>query len=65
VLLLRADVTASDAAQQALMRRYQVMGPPTVLLFDARGAERRSDRLVGEFDPGDLLRRLPALGAAS
>lgn len=65
VLLLRADVTATDAAQQALMRRYQVMGPPTVLLFDAKGAERRSDRLVGEFDPVDLLKRLPALGAAS
>ncbi|GAC1541360.1 MAG: protein-disulfide reductase DsbD [Ramlibacter sp.] len=65
VVLLRADVTASDAAQQALMRRYQVMGPPTVLLFDAHGAERRSDRLVGEFDPGDLLKRVHGLGVAS
>ena len=61
LVLLRADVTASSAAQQALMRRYQVMGPPTVLLFDATGVERREDRLVGEFVGGDLLKRLPPL----
>lgn len=65
VLLLRVDVTASDAAQQALMRRYQVMGPPTVMLFDAHGTERRIDRLVGEFESSDLVKRLSLLGAAS
>ncbi len=57
VTLLRADVTASDSKQREWMRRHQVVGPPTVMLFDARGVERRADRLVGEFAPGDLLRR--------
>ncbi|HWI83716.1 protein-disulfide reductase DsbD [Ramlibacter sp.] len=60
VAVLRADVTASDAAQRALMRRHQVMGPPTVMLFDAQGRERRAQRLVGEFSARDLLARLAA-----
>ena len=60
VVLLRADVTASDAAQLELMRRYQVIGPPTVMLFDAQGRERRDARLVGEFNPSDLLKRRPS-----
>lgn len=60
VVLLRADVTASDAAQLELMRRYQVIGPPTVMLFDRKGRERRDARLVGEFNSGDLLKRRPA-----
>ncbi|HEY0885111.1 MAG TPA: protein-disulfide reductase DsbD, partial [Ramlibacter sp.] len=64
VVLLRADVTASDAAQRALMREHQVMGPPTVMLFDAQGRERRAQRLVGEFPASELLARQPA-GAQS
>ena len=60
VVLLRADITASDAAQRALMRRHQVMGPPTVMLFDAQGRERREKRLVGEFSARELLARRPA-----
>ena len=64
VVLLRADVTASDAAQRGLMREHQVMGPPTVMLFDAQGRERRAQRLVGEFPASELLVRQPA-GAQS
>jgi thiol:disulfide interchange protein DsbD len=58
VVLLRADVTRGDAAQRAFMRRHQVMGPPTLMLFDPAGQERRADRLVGEFGPDTLLQRL-------
>ena len=58
-VLLRADVTRSDAAQLAFMRQHQVMGPPTLMLFDPAGRERRAERLVGEFEPDMLLQRLP------
>ena len=61
VSLVRADVTATTPQQQALLRDLQVMGPPTVLLYDAGGNEQRGDRLVGEFPAEDLLRRLAAL----
>ena len=57
VVRVRADVTASGANSQQLMRVHQVIGPPTVMLFDAQGRERREARLVGEFTVDDLLRR--------
>ncbi|RYF15658.1 MAG: protein-disulfide reductase DsbD [Comamonadaceae bacterium] len=65
VLLLRADVTRSDAAQRAFMQRHQVMGPPTLMLFGPQGQERREQRLVGEFAPDALLERLRKEGGPS
>ena len=62
VVLLRADVTTGTAAQRALMQEHQVIGPPTVMLFDASGQERRDARLVGEFDSDDLIQRKPVPG---
>ena len=59
VVLLRVDVTASNAAQRALMQGHEVMGPPTVMLFDRHGRERREARLVGAFTARDLLERQP------
>ena len=59
VMRLRADITEGNAAQQALMRKYQIIGPPTLMLFDAQGRERRDARLVGEFTVKDLLQRQP------
>lgn len=61
LVLLRADVSASGSDAQELMRTHQVVGPPTVLLIDAQGQERREARLVGEFTPAELLRLLPAV----
>ena len=57
VMRLRADITQGNAAQQELMRKYQIIGPPTVMLFDVQGRERRDARLVGEFTVKDLLQR--------
>jgi thiol:disulfide interchange protein DsbD len=62
VVLLRADVTANTPAQRALMHEHQIIGPPTVMLFDAGGQERRAARLVGEFSVPDLVARKPAPG---
>ena len=57
VLLLRADVTANDARHRELMRTHQVIGPPTVMMFDTEGRERREARLVGEFTARQFLQR--------
>ncbi len=57
-LLLRADITANDAQDQALLRSLQVFGPPTLLLFGPDGRERRALRVVGFLGPKDLARRL-------
>jgi len=47
--LLRADVTANDARDQALLARHELFGPPAVLFF-RDGAELRGKRLVGFVD---------------
>ncbi|MEP6634886.1 MAG: thioredoxin family protein, partial [Luteimonas sp.] len=46
VVLLKADVTANDAVDQALMRRFGIIGPPATLFF-SEGRERRELRLIG------------------
>ena len=48
--LLRADVTPGDAADQALLKRFDLHGPPAVLLFNAAGVEQRQHRLIGYLD---------------
>ena len=51
-VLLQADVTANDAADQALLKRYGLFGPPAILFFDAGGRELPGKRVVG-FVPAD------------
>ncbi|HEX7112521.1 MAG TPA: protein-disulfide reductase DsbD [Mizugakiibacter sp.] len=46
-VLLKADVTANDAADQALLKRYGLFGPPATLFFGKDGQERRARRLIG------------------
>ncbi len=46
-MLLQADVTANDADDQALLRRFEIFGPPTIAFFDAAGRELHDHRVVG------------------
>jgi len=46
-VLLKADVTANNEADQALLRRFGVYGPPTTAFFGSHGRECRGFRLVG------------------
>jgi thiol:disulfide interchange protein DsbD len=47
VVLLKADVTANDAEDQALLRRFGIFGPPTIAFFGTDGMENRAFRQVG------------------
>jgi thiol:disulfide interchange protein DsbD len=53
-VLLKADVTANDADDQALMRHFGIIGPPAILYFDTAGQELENYRLVG-FKPADAF----------
>jgi thiol:disulfide interchange protein DsbD len=46
-VLLRADVTANDADDQALLRAFGILGPPTIAFYGRDGVERRAYRVVG------------------
>ena len=56
--LLRPDVTANNADDQALMRAHQILGPPTMLLIGPDGKERRAERVIGELSAEAFLARL-------
>lgn len=56
--LIRPDVTANDAQDQALLRQHQILGPPTLLLIGPDGQERRAERMIGELSADEFLARL-------
>ena len=53
---LQADVTANDETDQALLKHFNIYGPPTIAFYGADGIERTRYRVVGfmktaEFAP--------------
>ncbi len=51
-VLLQADVTANDEADQSLLNHFGIFGPPTIMFFDDYGQEQAGYRVVG-FMPAD------------
>ncbi len=50
--VLKADVTANDATDQALLKHFGLFGPPATIFFGSDGQERRGQRLIG-FEAAD------------
>jgi thiol:disulfide interchange protein DsbD len=44
---LQADVTANDEADQELLQRFGVFGPPTIIFFGTDGQQRHGYEVVG------------------
>lgn len=61
--VLRPDVTANDAVDRELLKAWQVVGPPTLMLVGPDGREARALRTVGEISADQFLERLEQLGA--
>ena len=53
-MLLQADVTANDDADKALLKHFNLIGPPSILFFDSSGKERKELALVG-FKPAEAF----------
>ena len=49
-LLLKADVTANNSDDKALLKRFSLFGPPGIIFFDAAGNEIKGLRVIG-FQP--------------
>lgn len=61
-VLLKADVTANDEADRALLERYELFGPPAMLFFNADAEELRRYRLIGFIEAEafvDHINRMP------
>ena len=63
-LLLRADVTANNADDRALLARFALFGPPGIVFFDRSGKELAA-RVIGYQPPEQFLASLEQLGAFS
>jgi thiol:disulfide interchange protein DsbD len=61
-LLLRADVTANSDDDRALLKRFQLFGPPGIIFFDAQGRESVPARVVGFQEPPRFLQSLASAG---
>jgi thiol:disulfide interchange protein DsbD len=59
--LLQADVTANSAADQALLQRFQLYGPPGIVFFDRQGREINGIRVVGFQSADEFLGLLARL----
>lgn len=46
-VLLQVDVTANDADDKAMLKRFNLFGPPGIILFDGRGQEIPDSRVIG------------------
>jgi len=57
VIAVQADVTKNDAADKALMAKFNIIGPPGILFFKA-GVEHRAQRIVGEINAQGFLEHL-------
>ena len=61
--LLRADVTADSADDQALLKHYGLFGPPAVLFF-VDGEELRGNRVTGFMEADEFAGHLDRLRVA-
>jgi thiol:disulfide interchange protein DsbD len=62
VVLLQVDVTANNEHDKALLKRFELFGPPGLVFFDPQGREKPHARVVG-YQPGDQF--LDSLKAAA
>lgn len=60
MLVLRADVTANDADDKALLKRFRLFGPPGIVFFDREGREIGGLRVIGYQPPEKFSKTLEA-----
>lgn len=64
ISLIRADVTRPGADSEALMHRFHVAGPPTLIFLDPQaGTEIAGTRTIGEVSATEFRHTLDRLGA--
>ncbi|WP_241673302.1 protein-disulfide reductase DsbD [Lacisediminimonas profundi] len=63
MVLLRIDVTANNADDKAMLKRFGLFGPPGILFFDAEGQEIRPARVVGYQAAEEFLQSLSLTAA--
>ena len=60
-VLLQVDVTANDADDKAMLKRFGLFGPPGIILFDGQGEEIADSRVIGFQNAEKFLNSLQRL----
>jgi len=60
-ILLQVDVTANDDADKAMLQRFNLFGPPGIIMFNSSGQEIPNSRVIGFQDAEKFLRSLERL----
>ncbi|MBN2872252.1 MAG: protein-disulfide reductase DsbD, partial [Halothiobacillaceae bacterium] len=60
-LVLQADVTANNADHKALLKRFDLYGPPGIIFWDASGERVRQHWVVGYQPPEEFLGHVTAV----
>jgi len=60
--IIDVDVTKQDASAEVLMKRFSVVGPPTLFLLDGNGHEIPGSRMIGPITAGEIANRLAQAG---
>jgi thiol:disulfide interchange protein DsbD len=58
MVLLQADVTANNADDRALLKRFRLFGPPGIIFFGKDGVEATQGRVIGYQDADRFLQAL-------
>ena len=59
--LLQVDVTQNNAEHKALLKHFNLYGPPAILFFDKQHNELRTFRIVGYKNASQMLDQLKTL----
>ena len=62
-VLLQANVTANNEDDKALFKRFGVLGPPTIVFFNAKGEEQKAQQVVGYEPPQTFMKHITATSA--
>ena len=57
-VLLQVDVTANDADDKAMLKRFQLFGPPGIIMFNQQGQEIAQSRVIGFQNAATFLTSL-------
>ncbi|MBW8900432.1 MAG: protein-disulfide reductase DsbD [Massilia sp.] len=60
-VLLQVDVTANDADDRAMLKRFGLFGPPGIIMFDRQGKEIPDSRVIGYQNTNKFLGSLSRL----
>ncbi len=60
-VLLQVDVTANDADDKAMLKRFGLFGQPGIILFDGHGQEIPGSRVIGYQNAGKFTASLAKL----